>query len=88
MGERARNFHDILWVGQQPQPDPTNFLVLKHFTVNTLLRNVLKSCLGTWKNIYLSLPQFITYCLKKLPLFCANIYHLGNTLEYSSDIKQ
>lgn len=62
MGERARNFHDILRVGQQPQPDPTNFLVLKHFTVNTLLRNVLKSCSGTWKNI-LPQPSTIYYLL-------------------------
>lgn len=47
--ERARNFPDILWVGQQAQPDPTNFLVLKHFTVNTLLRNVLRVVWGHGK---------------------------------------
>lgn len=42
MVERARIFLDVLWVGQQPQLDPKNFLVLKHFAVNTLLRNVLR----------------------------------------------
>jgi len=49
MVERARNFPDNLWVGQQPQPDPTNFLVLKHFTVNTLLKNVLRVVWGHGK---------------------------------------